>query len=80
MKQKRIPTADISSLLCTLLSFAIFARTDGASRVTGIAQDSRRREDQFLGDLTNYALLTQPGGAAQFRVAPPGFHFFGPRL
>jgi hypothetical protein len=39
MKQKRIPTAAISSLLCCLLlSFATFAQT-GTSRVTGVAQD-----------------------------------------
>ena len=39
MKQKRIPTAAISSLLCSLLSFAIFAQTAGTSRVTGVVQD-----------------------------------------
>src|SRR5262249_10392968 len=37
-------------------------------------------KDQLPGDLTKYALLTLPGRAAQFRVAPPGFHFFGLRL
>ncbi|HEX5085868.1 MAG TPA: carboxypeptidase regulatory-like domain-containing protein, partial [Blastocatellia bacterium] len=39
MKQKRIPKAAISSLLCSLLSFAIFAQTAGTSRVTGMIQD-----------------------------------------
>ena len=39
MKQKRIPMAAISSLLCSLLSFAIFAQTAGTSRVTGVVQD-----------------------------------------
>ncbi|HEU0183688.1 MAG TPA: carboxypeptidase regulatory-like domain-containing protein, partial [Blastocatellia bacterium] len=39
MKLKRIPTAAISSLLCSLLSIAIFAQTAGTSRVTGVIQD-----------------------------------------
>jgi hypothetical protein len=39
MNQKRIPKAAISSLLCSLLSFAIFAQTAGTSRVTGVIQD-----------------------------------------
>jgi Carboxypeptidase regulatory-like domain len=39
MKQKRIPMAATSSLLCSLLSFAIFAQTAGTSRVTGVVQD-----------------------------------------
>src|SRR5262245_40264311 len=39
MKQKRSPMAAISSLLCSLLSFAIFAQTAGTSRVTGVVQD-----------------------------------------
>jgi carboxypeptidase family protein len=39
MTLKRIPTAAISSLLCSLLSIAIFAQTAGTSRVTGVIQD-----------------------------------------
>jgi Carboxypeptidase regulatory-like domain len=39
MIQKRIPMAAISSLLCSLLSFAILAQTAGTSRVTGVVQD-----------------------------------------
>src|SRR5262245_26715852 len=39
MKQKRFPTATISLLLCSLMSFAAFAQTAGTSRVTGVVQD-----------------------------------------
>jgi hypothetical protein len=39
MKQKRIPMAAVLSLLCSLLSFAVFAQTAGTSRVTGVIQD-----------------------------------------
>jgi len=39
MKQNRIPVAVISLLLCSLMSFSIFAQTAGTSRVTGVVQD-----------------------------------------
>src|SRR5262245_46472054 len=39
MKQKRIPMAAISFLLCSLMSIAAFGQTAGTSRVTGVVQD-----------------------------------------